>query len=184
MPDRPAPHLPLPDSALRYQDHVDPDQNRDGESGFDFFGRFEDERSDTEDHQNQHDDGAHQPAHVTSGGGQAEGRVGDRTDVGRDSHASQQAASAPLWCKVLLYVSMAMGVVAALLLIITVIAQVVVAGTFTLGGGDMLSDSETADAVRRDVVWVPLTGPLIALGAAFAGLCVAAVGIFRARKHG
>ncbi|MGM7668643.1 hypothetical protein [Microbacterium sp. A93] len=175
MPSRPAPRLPLPDSARRDRDRLDPDRRWDSEPGFDFFGRFEDARPATGDRQEGYDDGPHHSGDLTSGGG--------RADVGRDSRASQQAASAPLWCKILLYASMAVGVVAALLLIITVIAQVFVAGTFTLGGGDMLSDSETADAIRRDVVWVPLAGPLIALGAAFAGLCVAAVGIFRARRN-
>lgn len=171
MPSRPAPRMPLPDSGRRHE-HVDPD--RDGEPGFDFFGRFEDELPATGP-QARDDDGPRHPGDLASGAG--------RADVGRGSRASQQAATAPLWCKVLLYASMAVGVVAALLLIITVIAQVFVAGTYTLGGGDLLSDSETAGAVRRDVVWVPLTGPLIALGAAFAGLCVAAVGIFRARQN-
>lgn len=175
MPSRPAPRQPLPDSARRHQDHLDPDRDWDGEPGFDFFGRFEDARPDTGDRQEGYDDGPHHPGDLTPGAG--------RADVGRGSRASRQAASAPLWCKILLYASMAVGVVAALLLIITVIAQVFVAGTFTLGGGDMLSNSETADAIRRDVVWVPLAGPLIALGAAFAGLCVAAVGIFRARRN-
>lgn len=102
--------------------------------------------------------------------------------VGHGSPASRQAESMPTWSKVLLYVSMAVGVVAALLLIVIVVAQVFVAGTFTLGGGDMFSDSAAARAVRRDVVWVPLTGPLVALGLAFAGLCAAALGIFRARR--
>lgn len=175
MPDRPAPRPPLPESTRRHRDHLDPDQSWDGEPGFDFFGRFEEEQSEpgtTEEH----DAGASDSSPVASGA--------DRRDVGRTSRASQQAATAPLWCKVLLYASMGVGVVAALLLIVTVIAQVFVAGTFTLGGGDMLSDSEAAGSIRRDVVWVPLTGPLIALGAAFAGLCVAAVGIFRARRNG
>ncbi|MGW9551992.1 hypothetical protein ACWG8W_13155 [Citricoccus zhacaiensis] len=172
MPDRPAPRPLLPEST-RHRDHLDPEQGWDGEPGFDFFGRFEDEQSDPGS-SDEYDAGAADSLPVTSGA--------PRRDVGRTSRASQQAASAPLWCKVLLYASMAVGVVAALLLIITVIAQVFVAGTFTLGGGDMLSDSEAADSIRRDVVWVPLTGPLIALGAAFAGLCVAAVGIFRARR--
>lgn len=169
MPSRPAPRLPLPDSARRH-----PDQDGGGEPEFDFFGRFEDARPNGADQPEAYDDGAHHPDDLTSGAG--------RADVGNDSRASRQAATAPLWCKILLYASMAVGVVAALLLIVTVIAQVFVAGTFTLGGGDMLSDSEAADAIRRDVVWVPLAGPLIALGAAFAGLCVAAVGIFRARR--
>lgn len=90
--------------------------------------------------------------------------------------------SAPLWARVLLYASMAVGVVAALLLILTVLAQIFVAGAFTLGGGDLFSDSESATAVRRDVVWVPLTGPLVALGVAFIGLCVAGFAVFRARR--
>ncbi|GAA1672142.1 hypothetical protein GCM10010977_17390 [Citricoccus zhacaiensis] len=170
MPDRPAPRSPLP-ASTRHRGHLDPDRGGDGETGFDFFGRFEDDQPDPG---TDFDAGAADASPLTSGA--------PRRDVGRTSRASQQAASAPLWCKGLLYVSMGVGVVAALLLIITVIAQVFVAGTFTLGGGDMLSDSEAADSIRRDVVWVPLTGPLIALGAAFAGLCVAAVGIFRARR--
>ncbi|MFC0249908.1 hypothetical protein ACFFIO_15480 [Citricoccus parietis] len=176
MPSRPASRPPLPHSARPDQDRPDLDHDGDGELRFDFFGRFEDEHPDTKDRQDGYDDGPHHFGDLASGTG--------RADVGRDSRASQQAASAPLWCKVLLYASMAVGVVAALLLIVTVIAQVFVAGTFTLGGGDLLSDSEAADAIRRDVVWVPLAGPLIALGAAFAGLCVAAVGIFRARRNG
>lgn len=174
MPDRPAPRPPLPESTRRHRDHLDPDQGADGESGFDFFGRFEDEQLDPGTN-GEHDAGTADSSPGTAGA--------PRRDVGRNSRASQQAASAPLWCKVLLYASMGVGVVAALLLIITVIAQVFVAGTFTLGGGDMFSDSEAAGSIRRDVVWVPLTGPLIALGAAFAGLCVAAVGIFRARRN-
>lgn len=174
MPSRPASRPPLPDSARPDQGRPDLDHDGDGEQRFDFFGRFEEEDLDPKDRQDEYDDGPHHSGDLTSGAG--------RADVGRDSRASRQAATAPLWCKILLYASMAVGVVAALLLIITVIAQVFVAGTFTLGGGDMLSDSEAADAIRRDVVWVPLAGPLIALGAAFAGLCVAAVGIFRARR--
>lgn len=174
MPDRPAPRPSLQDSTRHYRDHLDPDQGGDGEPDFDFFGRFEDEQPEPGT-TGEHDAGTSDSALVASGA--------PRRDVGRNSRASLQAASAPVWCKVLLYVSMGVGVVAALLLIITVIAQVFVAGTFTLGGGDMLSDSEAADSIRRDVIWVPLTGPLIALGAAFAGLCVAAVGIFRARRN-
>ncbi|WP_313818523.1 hypothetical protein [Citricoccus sp.] len=174
MPDRPAPRPPL-ESTRRHRDHLDPDQGWDGEPGFDFFGRFEDEQPEPGTAA-EHEAGDSDSSPVAPGAA--------RRDVGRTSRASQQAASAPLWCKVLLYVSMGIGVVAALLLIITVIAQVFVAGSFTLGGGDMFSDSEAANSIRRDVVWVPLTGPLIALGAAFAGLCVAAVGIFRARRHG
>jgi hypothetical protein len=173
MSSRPLSRQPLPDSARRNQDSLDPGQDGVDEYGLDLFGRFEDEGHASQDPS----DG---DAHQLAAGPSAEGRP----DVGRGPRASAQAASAPLWCKILLYASMAVGVVAALLLIITVIAQVFVAGTFTLGGGDMLSNSETADAVRRDVVWVPLTGPLIALGVAFAGLCVAAVGIFRARRNG
>ncbi|NUL46152.1 hypothetical protein F7P69_13250 [Cellulosimicrobium funkei] len=175
MPDRPTPRPPLPESMRRHRDQLDPDQGGDGESSFDFFRRFENEQHDPGITDEQ-DAGAEDSSPVTSDA--------PRRDVGRNSRASQQAASAPLWCKVLLYTSMSVGVVAALLLIITVIAQVFVAGTFTLGGGDMLSDSEAADSIRQDLVWVPLTGPLIVLGAAFVGLCVAALGIFRARRNG
>ena len=154
MPRRPESRLPSPDSARDYRDGLDPDRDWDGSPGFDLIGRFEDE-----------------------GGSQG-------SATGGAVSAAEEAGTqrAPMWCKVLLYASMAVGVVAALLLIITVVAQVFVAGTFTLGGGDLLSDSETAQAVRRDVVWVPLTGPLVALGMAFIGLCVAAFGIFRARR--
>ncbi|MFC7400861.1 hypothetical protein [Citricoccus sp. GCM10030269] len=180
MPQHPAPRSPSTDSARRYQDHLDPDHDWDGEPGFDFFGRFEDDHSGAGENEVEHDF-AEDGAPETAG---ARGARGTRGDVGRGSRASEQAATAPLWCKILLYASMAVGVVAALVLIITVIAQIFVAGTFTLGGGDMLSDSEAAGAVRRDVVWVPLSGPLIALGVAFVGLCVAALGIFWARKHG
>ncbi len=178
-----------PESSRQLSASTRPDRGRDAVDGdadedtrFDLFGRFEDADQDDYGVHGEHgeheeyDAGPRDRGAVTSGGG--------RADVGRSSRASRQAASAPLWCKVLLYASMAVGVVAALLLILTVIAQVFVAGTFTLGGGDLLSNSESASAVRRDVVWVPLAGPLIALGAAFAGLCVAAVGIFRARRQG
>jgi hypothetical protein len=176
MSSRSPSRQPLPHSAGRNQDVLDPDRDGAEEPGFDFFGRFEEEAPTTGDRPDAGPEGtAPRSVAVHSAG---------RPDVGRGSRASAQAASAPLWCKILLYASMAVGVVAALLLILTVIAQVFVAGTFTLGGGDMLSNSETAGAIRRDVVWVPLTGPLVALGAAFAGLCVAAVGIFRARRNG
>jgi hypothetical protein len=159
MPRRPESRSPAPGSAREFRDGLDPDRDWDGSPGFDLIGRFED------------------------------GRDEDRGEDGDADGARETAAEdagtrpAPTWCKVLLYASMGVGVVAALLLIITVVAQVFVAGTFTLGGGDMLSDSETAQAVRRDVVWVPLTGPLVALGLAFVGLCVASLGIFRARRR-
>jgi hypothetical protein len=159
--------MPMPDSAREFRDGLDPDRDWDGSPGFDLIGRFEDGENDENDGQDE--DGA-------DGGGDGHGE-------GASTAGDQETRPAPMWCKVLLYASMAVGVVAALLLIITVVAQVFVAGTFTLGGGDMLSDSETAQAVRRDVVWVPLTGPLVALGAAFVGLCVAAFGIFRARRR-
>jgi hypothetical protein len=156
MPRRPESRLPSPDSARDYRDGLNPDRDWDGSPGFDLIGRFEDDAAGRRD----------------GDAGGVEGVTGN----------AMGTPSAPLWCKVLLYASMAVGVVAALLLIITVVAQVFVAGTFTLGGGDLLSDSETAQAVRHDVVWVPLTGPLVALGMAFIGLCVAAFGIFRARR--
>lgn len=156
--------MPLPDSARDYRDGLDPDRDWDGTPGFDLIGRFEDAPAEDS---------------LSAGAEDAEaGRGGSARNSG-DRHDRPT----PLWCRILLYASMAVGVVAALLLIITVVAQVFVAGTFTLGGGDLLSDSETAQAVRRDVVWVPLTGPLVVLGAAFVGLCVASFGIFRARRR-
>jgi hypothetical protein len=157
MSRRPESRMPSPGSARAFRDGLDPDRDWDGSPGFDLIGRFEDDAS----------------------GGRDRGV--DQGGESADEDAGTQPA--PLWCKVLLYASMAVGVIAALLLIITVVAQVFVAGTFTLGGGDMLSESETAQAVRRDVVWVPLSGPLVALGVAFAGLCVAAFGIFRAKRR-
>lgn len=158
MSHRPESRPPATGSARGFREGLDPDRDWDGAPGFDLIGRFEDDRD------------------------------GDRREDGDDAGAVEPVDDdatrpAPLWCKVLLYASMGVGVVAALLLIITVVAQVFVAGTFTLGGGDLLSDSETAQAVRRDVVWVPLTGPLVALGVAFVGLCVASLGIFRARRR-
>ncbi|MDI3329658.1 MAG: hypothetical protein QJR09_02840 [Micrococcus sp.] len=192
---------PLPGSGRDYRGGLDPDRDWDGAPGFDLIGRFEDgsdDRHDGDDYGDPEgpgevDDRDLRERQAIDGRPEEPSRperAGDRSArsaagiVGRGSHASRQAQSAPMWCKVLLYASMAVGVVAALLLIVTVVAQVFVAGTFTLGGGDMLSDSETARAVRRDVVWVPLTGPLVALGVAFVGLCVAAFGIFRARRTG
>jgi hypothetical protein len=167
MSRRPESRMHLPGSARVYGNGLDPDRDWDGSPGFDLIGRFEDDAADAHGNADGDGDGAQDDA---------------PEDQHRGQRTSRAAQSAPTWCKVLLYTSMAVGVIAALLLIITVIAQVFVAGTFTLGGGDMLSDSETAHAVRRDVVWVPLTGPLVALGAAFVGLCVAAFGIFRARR--
>jgi hypothetical protein len=158
--------MPLPGSAREFRDGLDPDRDWDGSPGFDLIGRFKHDENDETDGQDEHG--------ADGGGGGNEGH---------SAAGDEDTRPAPLWCKVLLYASMGVGVVAALLLIITVIAQVFVAGTFTLGGGDLLSDSETAQAVRRDVVWVPLTGPLVALGVAFVGLCVAAFGIFRARRR-
>ena len=159
MSHRPESRPPAPGSARGFRDGLDPDRDWDGAPGFDLIGRFEDGR-DGDLREGDDETGAVEP-------------VGD-------DHGTRPA---PMWCKVLLYASMGVGVIAALLLIITVVAQVFVAGTFTLGGGDLLSDSETAQAVRRDVVWVPLTGPLVALGVAFVGLCVASFGIFRARRR-
>jgi hypothetical protein len=163
--------MPLPGSARAFRDGLDPDRDWDGSPGFDLIGRFEDDATGAPDDGDDDRDHAPEDQHAA------------RDDRRRGPRASGQAQSAPTWCKVLLYASMAVGVIAALLLIITVVAQVFVAGTFTLGGGDLLSDSETARAVRRDVVWVPLSGPLVALGVAFVGLCVAAFGIFRAKRR-
>jgi hypothetical protein len=170
MSRRPESRRPLPDSARAFRDGLDPDRDWDGSPGFDLIGRFEDDATDAPGDAD--DDRDHASDQHSAG-----------DDRRRGLWASGQAQSAPTWCKVLLYASMAVGVIAALLLIITVVAQVFVAGTFTLGGGDMLSESETAQAVRRDVVWVPLSGPLVALGVAFVGLCVAAFGIFRAKRR-
>ncbi|QCU77602.1 hypothetical protein E7744_04735 [Citricoccus sp. SGAir0253] len=197
MSRRPESRPSLPDSARDDRHGADadrgPEPDPQHDHRFDLIGRFEEDPWDEEGHP-EDADGASEGGRSAGDGGSARSRegapTGDRTArsaagvVGRGSHAARQAQSAPLWCKVLLYASMAVGVLAALLLIITVVAQVFVAGTFTLGGGDLLSDSETARAVRRDVVWVPLTGPLVALGASFVGLCVAAFGIFRARRQG
>ncbi len=198
---------PLPDSPRDDQDGLGPDRDGEDSPAFDLIGRFEEGAEDRRDSDDdgapeyddapEHDgdpghddaDGRDRPAdHRGTDDSAGAERSGDGSAasaadvVGRGSRASRQAQSAPTWCKVLLYASMAVGVIAALLLIVTVVAQVFVAGTFTLGGGDILSDSENAQAVRRDVVWVPLTGPLVALGVSFLGLCVAAFGIFRARR--
>lgn len=167
MAHRPESRTPLPGSARDYRDGLDPDRDWDGTPGFDLIGRFED--APDEDDASDGPDGTEDAKARPGGSARSTGDLHDRPT--------------PLWCRILLYASMTVGVVAALLLIITVVAQVFVAGTFTLGGGDLLSDSETAQAVRRDVVWVPLTGPLVALGAAFVGLCVASFGIFRARRR-
>jgi hypothetical protein len=171
MSRRPESRRPSRGSTRAFRDGLDPDRDWDGSPGFDLIGRFEQDATDAPG------DGDDARDHAPEDHDSARG------DRHRGLRTSGRAPSAPTWCQVLLYASMAVGVIAALLLIITVVAQVFVAGTFTLGGGDMLSESETAQAVRRDVVWVPLSGPLVALGVAFAGLCVAAFGIFRAKRR-
>lgn len=107
---------------------------------------------------------------------QRDGEYGDRT------WASQQAAGAPRWAKWLLYGSMALGLLAAGLLIATVIIQTLVSGSLAVGGANLFGDSPQSAELRRELLWGPLTLPLVVLCVAFVGLCVGGLTIFRYRR--
>lgn len=101
---------------------------------------------------------------------------------GEQSWASQQAADAPRWAKWLLYGSMALGLLAAGLLIATVVIQSLVSGSLAVGGANLLGDSPESAELRRELLWGPLTLPLVVLGVAFVGLCIGGLTIFRYRR--
>lgn len=107
---------------------------------------------------------------------QRDGEYGDQT------WASQQAAGAPRWAKWLLYGSMALGLLAAGLLIATVIIQTLVSGSLAVGGANLFGDSPQSAELRRELLWGPLTLPLVVLGVAFVGLCAGGLTIFRYRR--
>ncbi|MFB2572103.1 hypothetical protein [Micrococcus sp. IITD107] len=101
---------------------------------------------------------------------------------GEQTWASQQAAGAPRWAKWLLYGSMALGLLAAGLLIATVVIQSLVSGSLAVGGADFFADTPQSAELRRELLWGPVTLPLVALGVAFVGLCVGGLTIFRYRR--
>ena len=101
---------------------------------------------------------------------------------GEHSWASQQAADAPRWAKWLLYGSMALGLLAAGLLIATVVIQSLVSGSLTVGGANLLGDSPESAELRRELLWGPVSLPLVVLGVAFVGLCIRGLTIFRYRR--
>lgn len=125
---------------------------------------------------------------VTGGEGQDYDLFGDFDEsdqegqYGEQSWASQQAADAPRWAKWLLYGSMALGLLAAGLLIATVVIQSLVSGSLAVGGANLLGDSPESAELRRELLWGPVSLPLVVLGGAFVGLCIGGLTIFRYRR--
>lgn len=167
MPTRPTPRRAPLDQDPHLRERLERAEQRHQAQGigsedapYDLFEDFE-----------EHDDAAEDRGFLATGAGSTA------------THASRQAAGAPRWAKITLYSSMVLGLIAVGLLIATASVQLLVSSGLTVGGANLLADTPEAAALRRELLWGPLTLPLIVLALSFLGLCVAGLSIFRARRR-
>lgn len=111
-------------------------------------------------------------------------RFPEAVDAARatDDAGAPPLGRAGLAYRILLYAGMAVGVVAALALIASVVLQALLAGSYIQAGGDYFGSGIDGRAAR-ELLGVPLGGFIAAVVLSLAAICIGALGVFRAKAQ-